>query len=83
MFPVGIAASKLAHGEVNTINQSKTYTTILISDQTPFQNRQKLDAVILAADWSITTVTVVLNRLSQALTLAHLMLATHFKWSRE
>lgn len=82
MFPVDIAANKLAHREINPTNESKTDTTILISDGTPLENRQKLDAVILAVDWSIT-VTVVLNRLSQALTLAHLTLATHFKWSRE
>lgn len=54
MFPVDIAANKLAHREINPTNESKTDTTILISDGTPLENRQKLDAVILAVDWSIT-----------------------------
>lgn len=38
-WSVDIAANKLAHREINLINESKTDTALLISDRTPLENR--------------------------------------------
>lgn len=83
MCPVDIAANMLAHRDINATNKSKT--DIAIFHKWPNTSRKwaKVRHWYFSCWLSITTVKVVLNRLSQALTLAHLTLATHFKWSRE